>query len=968
MGMVKNIMDKIGIFLFSLLIVWSSTSVSQPLESSKIFVTPDSSMFRLSPDGKFVTTYSRGKNNHYINLISLETNEMLYSSAIGNDNRLLSYNWLNATQLYMKVRYKNRNVYLLGEIENNVIKLVHIKAYGYLVHTLPEQPNKVMFAKSKRRLWQYHDLFIIDINALAEDDFSNAHEIDHSLSEVNEYFFDDEFNRIIARKYDEEEETTTLLYAVLDEDDWQTIFKLDDVDYEFKYAGFISDQVVGVLTNKDTDKMVLREFDIKTQTLGKIIYQHPKYDLYSASFLENGQLEFVSYYQHGLAQILYFDKGKARYLERLRNTFENKEVYVIGRSDDKNIDLLYVNGSTEPGEYLVYRKKSDQISRLSVSYSELADQKFAQSELLTVTASDGTELEAFLTLPIGIDHKTLLVMPHGGPISVRESDRFNKEIQYYASRGFSVLRVNFRGSSGFGKAFQSRGVGEFGQLIEEDISAAVKLARQKYSFEKMCAMGASYGGYSSTMLAIKHPEKYQCVVGAFGVYDLPLLFNASNLRSGKEYEKYMSKTVGAYSEKLVDVSPVYLYKKLNTPILLIAGRDDDTADFEHTNRFSYLLKIKKHPVKTMFYRDTGHAHRNWWGHRHEAAITYEFLMETLQLELPKTEKLDDKGKLAVADDFAIIADGYAFDNTVDDDKNKAFEYYRKAAAYDHPRSNFNIGVYYHQGEIVDANVAEAVKYYRKSAKLDYASAYGRLGRMYMEGEYFQQDWDKAFENLAKAQELESTPVNNIRLARLHCMAPSPHRNIDRCLELMNLEQYERHSKSRLESAKKLIGEALTWIIADAELSDKEYARIKKFAIDVYEVKETRVTVENRREGHFEYVESEIFGRKSEYQTQVKGFKIKKSEKDEERFGLIFEVDVPGINNRQKQVAMGVRWSVTTPDGRKKYVDSYVLYGSPDGRWNALRGFGSVREDAIWALEIFDLDRNRIYQAHYELSL
>jgi hypothetical protein len=119
----------------------------------------------------------------------------------------------------------------------------------------------------------------------------------------------------------------------------------------------------------------------------------------------------------------------------------------------------------------------------------------------------------------------------GGLIGIKEDDSFSKDVQYYVSRGFSILIIKFRGSSGFGKKFQEKGVGEFSRLIEEGIMAAT-----------------------------------------FGVYDLPLLFNASNYRSNIEYRKAISKTVGNYDQPMKNYFPVYLFDKLKAPILLITGK------------------------------------------------------------------------------------------------------------------------------------------------------------------------------------------------------------------------------------------------------------------------------------------------------------------------------------------------------------------------------------------------------------
>ncbi|MFT5164414.1 MAG: dipeptidyl aminopeptidase/acylaminoacyl peptidase, partial [Alteromonadaceae bacterium] len=881
---------------------------SGPIEADKLFSSAQVNMVALSPGGEYVSIHYQAEKDHNLNFYDTKSNRFIAGTVIGNDNRLRNYSWLNNNQLFLRATNKKGSfglIFTLNEDKKTVVKL--LKTKGYLVHHLPKQKNKVMYAKRKSRHSDYYDLFIIGIDALINDDFSDALRIKHDSSSVSHYIYDADLKLILTSQYNERDETVSIKYASIDGGKWHTAHTIKDVDYNLKPAGFITPDSIAMLTDKDSDKMVLRSFDIKTQTLGEIIYQHPKYDLTSADFTKDGLLNYVTYVEYGLTKTRYLDRRKNHFIQRLAQTFINQEAFVLDQSADANLSLLYVNGSDEPGQYLVYDQQKDQAQRLVVSYPKLNGTSFSTSQQINVTASDGTQIEAFLNLPQNTDHGTLLVMPHGGPIGVQESDNFNQEVQYYTSRGFAVLRVNFRGSAGFGKAFRERGVGEFGQLIEQDISAAVNQVRQQHQFKYMCSIGASYGGYSAVMLAIKHPEQYDCVVAAFGVFDLPLLFNASNLRSGEEYQQYMAKTVGEYDDSMVAVSPVYLSKKLKSPLLLIGGREDDVADFEHTNRFNYVLRLDNHPVETVFYHNTGHGHNYWSGDQHEAAITSDFLHRTLKLTMPQPAELDANGKKAIGDDYATIADAYTFDDNVDNDEEKAFDYYHLAADYDHPRANFNIGGEYHYGGLVKPDVAKAVTYYQKSAALDYADGYRRLGQMYMEGEHFAQDWQKAHDHLKKALALEDESRNNIAMARFYCTAPAPHTDFERCLELMQYKRYKRQSENTFRQAKIYLRHTLSWIITSATLTPEQLQKIKLFATEAFELTDTQGSIEDKREGAFSFKESETFGEKDNYQLLQPGYQLKaakaKSTKDKtpkakdkgDKFGLIFKVDVFGAN-------------------------------------------------------------------------
>jgi len=956
----------LAIIFSSFIFSWSS---AQPISSDKLFVNPNYGMVRISPNGKFISSYYLGKKGKYLDLIDLKSKTVLTSLSIGNDNRLDNYYWLDDQTIFFDVSREGKSYILLGKLtKDNTFKLELLSAKGYLVSTLPDQPGKVLFSKKRSHSSNHYDLYVININELIKDNFLEAREIKNNSENVNLYLYDRANKNVIANEIDTKNETVTIKFVSIEGGDWKSIFTIEKTDYQLKPISLIGQNKLAVLSNKDTDKVVLREYDIKNKKLGKIIFQHPRFDLVGASYLKNGVLNSVTYYQQGLKRTRYFDRGKSALIERLAKTFSNQEFVFADNSLDLNLNLLYVNGSIEPGEFFVYDQKKDQMTRLLVPYQTLEGESFAPSKKIAVKTDDGTIVESFLTLPKGIDHSTLLVMPHGGPIGVQERDQFNATVQYYASRGFAVLRINFRGSSGFGKAFQKEGVGEFGKLIEKDISRVVSKVTQMHKFKHMCSIGASYGGYSAAMLAIKHPNKYECVIGTFGIYDIPLLFNSSNRRLEKEKLESIARTVGEYKDEMVDISPVYLYKKLKAPILLIGGRLDDTADFEHTNRFAYLLKKSGHDLETIFYPFAGHGHRTWFGDKHEAARTFDFLIKTLHLKMPDPKTLDKEGRKAIANDFVKIADGYDKSYKIEESPEKAFQFYKKAAAYGHPRSTFSVGSYYHRGDMVKANLNTAVKYYEKAAKLGYDEAFARLGRLYMNGGQLEKNWEKAKINLEKARSLEDSPFNNIRLARFYCLAPDGYKNFDLCLQLMDISQYKKRSKLATRQARVRIRETIAWIIAEAKLSDDEYQKIKNFVQETFELTDLTGELENIKAGTFELVEGDSFNDSDENILRSTSNDILIVDNKKLKFGITFDVDVAGIDSYQNQTAVVVRWIRKTKDGRIHYEQSSLLYGSPKGEWQMLRSFESTTESATWTLEIYNLEKKLIYEKEFFVSM
>lgn len=186
-------------------------------------------------------------------------------------------------------------------------------------------------------------------------------------------------------------------------------------------------------------------------------------------------------------------------------------------------------------------------------------------------------------------------MPHGGPIGVTDYDLFQREVQFFASRGYAVLRVNFRGSSGYGKEFMESGRGQWGKKIEDDINEIVTAVKSKYPIRpgNSCIIGASYGGYSAFISVIRFPRQYKCAVSCFGVMDIPLLLSSNNAMKHKSVRNEILYVVGDPKKENVDhvaVSPVYLADKIDVPVMLMAGWRDRIADMEHSHRMHYMLK------------------------------------------------------------------------------------------------------------------------------------------------------------------------------------------------------------------------------------------------------------------------------------------------------------------------------------------------------------------------------------------
>jgi len=228
-----------------------------------------------------------------------------------------------------------------------------------------------------------------------------------------------------------------------------------------------------------------------------------------------------------------------------------------------------------------------------------------------VKSTDGLPIEAYLTMPPVAGKRPLVVLPHGGPVGVADRMLFDPEVQFLASLGYAVLQVNFRGSDGFGKAFREAGYKKHGTLIEDDIETALTevLARFPLDPQRMCVMGASYGGYSAMVSTVRWPQRFRCAVSMSGVSDRVLFFTASDGGNSAKGRKELERVIGDPNtelDEMLETSPLYRYREMQVPVMLVHGGEDMRVDYEHSRRLVRMLNLAGHKPVMLSFDKEGH--------------------------------------------------------------------------------------------------------------------------------------------------------------------------------------------------------------------------------------------------------------------------------------------------------------------------------------------------------------------------
>jgi dipeptidyl aminopeptidase/acylaminoacyl peptidase len=290
--------------------------------------------------------------------------------------------------------------------------------------------------------------------------------------------------------------------------------------------------------------------------------------------------------------------------------FPGSLVDFINYSEDGKQLLFATSSDRDPGTYYLIDTTNYKVTKLFAGAPWIDPKKMAERRPMRFKASDGTELEAILTLPPGGGEANLpmVLLPHGGPHGVQDDWFYDNESQFLANRGYLVLQVNYRGSGGRGVVFERSGYLKWGTRIQQDLIDGVKWAiTENYADAKrICVFGGSFGGYSAMMTTIRAPELFKCAVGYAGIYDLAMMYKKGDIGDNQLGRSYLRTVIGKDDADLAANSPDKLADKITVPVLLVHGEDDERAPFAQAKAMRAALDAAHKPYEWLSKPGEGH--------------------------------------------------------------------------------------------------------------------------------------------------------------------------------------------------------------------------------------------------------------------------------------------------------------------------------------------------------------------------
>jgi dipeptidyl aminopeptidase/acylaminoacyl peptidase len=301
----------------------------------------------------------------------------------------------------------------------------------------------------------------------------------------------------------------------------------------------------------------------------------------------------------------------SRILQGLLDSNPGEHVRIVNTTSDGRKALVRVYSDRDPGRFLLADVASMSAETIAEARPWLKADSMSEMSAFHIPASDGFRIHGYVTLPPNAPPGAappLIVLPHGGPHGVRDHWGFDWEVQLLAHEGFAVLQVNYRGSGGYGLAYQEAGYRKWGDRVVQDIIDATRFAVRKGFGDpkRICIYGASFGAYAALQGSILAPDLFRCAAGYAGIYDLDLLTSTGDIRLGRLGRGYVRTAVGEDKDLLAKASPARHADQISAQVFLIHGKRDERAPIEHAEALRDALTAKGKPPLWLVESKEGH--------------------------------------------------------------------------------------------------------------------------------------------------------------------------------------------------------------------------------------------------------------------------------------------------------------------------------------------------------------------------
>jgi dipeptidyl aminopeptidase/acylaminoacyl peptidase len=573
------------------------------------FKNPEKNGYQISPDGNYFSYLTSWENRMNVFVQKVGSDEAVrVTSATERD--ISGYFWKGNNKIMFlqdKAGDENFKLYSVNKDGSN-LKLLspEDKVRTEIVDDLEEIDDYMLVSMNERNP-QAFDVYRINVNTgekkmIAENPGNIMGWITDHDGKLRVATASDGVNSVLMYRETEDAPFKEVLVTNFRESVEPLFFSFDN---KFVYAS----------SNLGRDKSAIVKFDIANGKEMEMMYENPYVDVSGLSYSKKRKVLTAISYVKEKREMKFLDLVAETRYNRLKKELGDYEVVVTGVNKNEDKFLVRTYSDRSLGSYYFYDQSSDKLSKIAEVSPWINENELAVQKPVSYTSRDGLTINGYLTLPVGVEAKNLPVVMniHGGPWA-RDNWGFNPEVQFLANRGYAVLQVNYRGSTGYGRKFWEASFREWGKKMQDDVSDGVKwlISQGIANPKKVGIYGGSYGGYATLAGLTFSPELYACGVDYVGVSNL-FTFMKTIPPYWEPFRKMMYEMVGnpeVDSALFVSASPVFHADKIVAPLFVAQGKMDPRVNIAESDQMVEAMKKRGIDVEYLVKDNEGHGFRN----------------------------------------------------------------------------------------------------------------------------------------------------------------------------------------------------------------------------------------------------------------------------------------------------------------------------------------------------------------------
>ena len=585
-----------------------------PLED--FFRNSEHTAYQLSPDGKYISYLAPYKDrlNVFVRRVDEDDTASLRLTS-ETERSIAGYMWAdNERLLFMKDTAGNENYQLYGVRRDGTDLRAYTAFEGVrtsLIDDLEEQPGYVMIGMNKRNA-EVFDPYRLNLD---------TGELTLLAENPGNYqgWMTDHDGRLRAATAIVDGVNTQLLYRDTEDEPFRPVLTTNFRD-TVGFMEFTPDnREVYAATNLGRDKTVLVRMNPATCEELELLYENDTYDIASISYSRRRK-KLLSVYCTGHKEPVrhYFDPEEEQLRKRIKAHFPDVRYGIADTDKAERTYLIYAGSDRTRGAYWLYDAETDEARKIADIAPWIKPEEMNEMHAVTYTSRDGLTIEAYLTLPNGLTPDEahglpVVVNPHGGPWA-RDCWGYSSEVQFLSNRGYAVLQMNFRGSTGYGRKFLEASYKQWGLRMQDDITDGIKwLIGQGIADPKRVAIyGGSYGGYAVLAGLAFTPDLYACGIDYVGLSNLFTFMNTIP-PYWRPMLEMMYEQVGnpeTDREQLAATSPALHADKIKAPLFIAQGANDPRVNKAESDQMVEALRRRGVKVEYMVKDNEGHGFHN----------------------------------------------------------------------------------------------------------------------------------------------------------------------------------------------------------------------------------------------------------------------------------------------------------------------------------------------------------------------